>query len=98
MQVTLVRTGGYTGIPLTVSVNAANLAADDANDLRQLIETTNFFHLSDVADTSVQPDRYEYEITVESGDRTHTVNLSETAVPEALQLLIKWLLARRKNG
>lgn len=97
MQITLVRTGGYTGIPMTVAVDTATLSAEDANYLHQIIETANFFRLSGITNRSGQPDRYEYEITVESGDRAHTVTIAETAIPDTLRSLIQWLSGRQKK-
>lgn len=81
-------------MPFTVTVNTAELAAEEANYLHQLIETADFFHLSDSTDTSAQPDRYEYEITVAASDRTHTVTYEETSIPDPVRSLIQWLLAR----
>jgi hypothetical protein len=98
MQITLSRTGGYAGIPLTVTVNTATLAQEKANYLHQLIDAADFFQLSGTMDAFVQPDRYEYEITVESGDRVHTVMFTETAIPDALRSLIMWLLAREHTN
>lgn len=98
MQITLIRTGGYTGIPLTVTVNTMTLAAEEAHHLHQLIEAADFFRLPGAIATSAQTDRYEYEITVESGDRTHTVTFAETSIPDSLRSLLQWLLARKKNG
>ena len=45
-------------------------------------------------------DRFQYEITVEDGNQTHTIAAGESAVPNHLQPLVQHLerLARTRRG
>ena len=97
MQITLERSGGFTGIPLTITVDTASLSPDQATQLRHLVEAADFFHLPAAPSTPAQPDRFEYEVTVQEGDRKHTLTFGEVAVPEALRPLLNWLMETARS-
>lgn len=92
MQITLDRSGGFTGMPLTITVDTADLSPDQAAQLRSLVEAVDFFHLPATISAPPQPDRFEYEITVQDGDRKHTVIFGEEAMPERLKPLLTWVM------
>jgi hypothetical protein len=92
MQITLERSGGFTGMPLTIKVDTAALSPAQVTQLRHLVDATDFFHLPATTATPAQPDRYEYEVTVQEGDRTHTITFGDVAVPERLKPLLSWLM------
>ena len=92
MQITLKRSGGFTGIPLTITVDTATLSPDIATQLHHFVETADFFHLPVSGAMPAQPDRFEYEVTVQEGDRKHTVTFGEAAVLEPLRPLLHWLM------
>ncbi|MBW4469762.1 MAG: hypothetical protein KME45_05085 [Stenomitos rutilans HA7619-LM2] len=96
MHITLERSGGFTGMPLTITVDTATLAPDQIAQLRHLIEAADFFHVS-ASSMQAQPDRFEYEITVQDGDRTHTIAFGEAAIPEPLKPLVHWLMDARRS-
>ena len=91
MQITLKRSGGFTGIPLTITIDTATLSADQASQLQHLVEAVDF-HQSATSATPAQPDRFEYELTVQEGDRMHTITVGEAALPEPLKPLLHWLM------
>lgn len=87
------RTGGYAGIAITNTIDTATLSIDRANQLRQLIDTTDFFRLPPaITSRPPHPDRFQYTLTVEKDGQYHTVVVNEEAVPEALKPLITWLM------
>lgn len=92
MQITLQRSGGFTGIPLTLTVVTTTLSPDKATQLRHLVEAADFFHVSSPPSMPAQPDRFEYVVTVQEGDRTHTITFGEPAMPESLKPLLNWLM------
>lgn len=97
MQISLERSGGFTGIPLTVTLDTETLAPDRATQLRHLVEAADFFHLPSTLSTSAQPDRFEYAVTVREGDRSHTITVSEAAIPAPLRPLLDWLMATARS-
>lgn len=92
MQITLERSGGFTGMPLTLTVDTADLSAEPAQQLRQWVEMADFFNLPAALATPPQPDRFEYEVTIREGDRTHSVTFGDAAVPESLKPLMEGLM------
>ncbi len=96
MQITVERSGGFTGLPLTITVDTADLSPDQAAQLRGLVEAVDFFHLPTTLAAPPQPDRFDYEITIQEGDRTHTHTVGEAAIPEPLRLLLTWIMATRR--
>jgi hypothetical protein len=98
MQIFFERSGGVTGIPVTVTIDTASLSSQEVIQLSQLIEISDFFELPGTSPAPARPDRFQYKVTVREGDRQHTVIMGETAVPTTLKPLLDWLIeaARRR--
>ncbi|MGR9086317.1 MAG: protealysin inhibitor emfourin [Gammaproteobacteria bacterium] len=94
MHVTIQRTGGFAGIPFTKELDADSLPQDEANRLRQMVETADFFRLPSVIPFAPQPDRFQYQIIIEQGGKKHRVTVNEAAIPFELKPLLNWLLER----
>lgn len=92
MQITVERSGGFTGMPLTITVDTAHLSPEQATHLRHLVEAIDFFHLPAPVSAPAQPDRFEYGVTVQEGDRKHTVTFGEAAMPECLKPFLAWVI------
>ncbi len=101
MHIDFVRSGGFGGLRLTVSVDVEQLAADEAALVQELINQAGFFSLPARLDAKTRGvDRFEYRLSVTSADRSHTVEMSESAVPDQVQPLIDHLtsLARTRKA
>lgn len=98
MRMMIERTGGFAGMTTKKSVDTATLPANKASQLRQLLEAANFFRLpANIASDNSQPDRFQYQLTVEDADKQHKVNVSEQAIPGTLRPLIEWIMAAGRN-
>jgi hypothetical protein len=42
--------------------------------------------------TVSRPDRFQYRLTIQDGDRQHQITVGETAVPSSLRPLLDWLM------
>jgi hypothetical protein len=92
MKVSVVRGGGLAGVVETTTADSERLSADDAARLRHKVGEAGFFELPGEAPRSGGgADRFHYAVTVEDGDRAHTVRRAEADVPEALGALITWV-------
>ncbi len=98
MRISLERSGGFANIPLQVSVDTDALPPDQTIQLRQWIETAQFFDLPSDRVTPMQPDRFQYQITVEEGDRQHSITVSESAMPDHLKPLVQWFTTYARRG
>ena len=92
MYVKFERTGGFAGLPLRATIESSSLQADQLDSLHRLLEETQFFELPEQMDAPcVGTDRFCYRVFVEDGERQHTIQASEEAVPDQLWPLLKWL-------
>jgi len=100
MRVTFERSGGFTGIPRSASVDVATLSSDDARKLERLVEDARFTTLPErIGSASRGADRFTYRVTVEpKGAAPHTVEVAEDAVPASLRPLLDWLGAKATPG
>ena len=92
MKVSIVRGGGFAGLVTTTTVDSASLASHEAAELRSRVERAG---LSGVPERSGapegQPDRFDYELTVEDGGRVRTVRAREGDLPGPLRALISYV-------
>lgn len=98
MHISFERRGGFTGIPVTIDVNTDTLSPDEASQLHHLVEAAGFFQLPSTLPAPAQPDRFQYTVTVQEKDHSHTITVGESAVPATLQSLLDALMdvARRR--
>jgi hypothetical protein len=98
MRMTFERTGGFAGITMTKVFDTTTLPENEANQLRQLVDAADFFRLpATITSNTPQPDRFQYQLTVEENGKQHTVEVSEQAVPGTLRPLLEWLTAAARR-
>lgn len=101
MHIDFSRSGGFSGLRLTISIDVEQLAGDEAATVKKLIDQAGFFNLPARLDTGTAgADRFEYKVSITAIDRSHTVVMSESAVPDRVQPLIDHLtsLARTRKS
>ncbi len=97
MKIYLKRTGGFTGIPFSVSVDTDQLEEKEREAILALVASAQFFSLPEkIPSSSPGADRFQYRITIERSGQSHTVEAGESSIPDALQPLIRHLIARRR--
>lgn len=82
MKVEFAREGGiayFPGLSKPVTFDTNSLAPEDAQEFRRLLDEANFFDLPFRAGAprSRGADCFQYTIHVESGDRDHTIQLTD---------------------
>lgn len=92
MRVTVQRSGGFTGIPLIKSIDGASMSPQEETQLRKMIDEADFFQLPSTIQTIPEPDRFQYQITIEQEGKSHSVTCAETAIPPKLKPLLNWLM------
>jgi hypothetical protein len=92
MQVSIVRGGGIAGLVTGTTVDSASLAPGDAAELRARVERAG---LSGAPERSKppagQPDRFDYELTVEDDGRVLTTRAREGDLPGPLHALVSYV-------
>jgi len=98
MRIVFERTGGFAGLNLKTSLDAAALPPHQARRLSRLLQESHFFDLPLRIDApGSTPDRFQYRLTVENNNCIHTVQASEDAVPAEMRPLLVWLIATARR-
>jgi hypothetical protein len=99
MRITFSRSGGVAGVRLRTTVIEEDLSTPDAAKLRRLLKAADCFRLPQqlTADPK-QPDRFQYELTLEDGEHRHTIAIDEEAATPALLKLLDWLTDAARAG
>ena len=92
------RSSGIVGRPLHYSADLSDLSEDVAQNLQRMIDEANFFDLPENLSASSTPDEFQYKLTVQDEDRTHTVHATDTTMPPALVPLVKELTMLKMLG
>jgi hypothetical protein len=83
---------------MTTTVDTATLPSSEAQTLKRLVDTADFFHLPEKISGAAQPDRFQYDITIEDHDRHHHVEVGESNIPGTLRPLLDWLMDKVRQG
>lgn len=84
------------GRTVNLDIDLANIPPDQAVTLKQLVEESDFFNLTELPSKAPAPDGFVYSITVENGNRHHTIQAGDTNFPQILRPLLEDLLARTR--
>ena len=92
--------GGFVYLPErseTVTIDTDDLPAEEADELKRLIEAAGFF---DLPEASAPPrgaaDYLRYTISVTSLERSHTVHLTDPIEDPDVQALVEYLEAKAR--
>jgi hypothetical protein len=101
MHIIYEKTGGFAGITISKSFNLEDLPQKDAWRIKTLIDQIDFSALPSNFDKADGiPDQYNYSITVETEEWTHTIAASDSSAPSEVQPLIEILntLSRKQSS
>lgn len=98
MRIDFERSGGFAGMHLRATLDTDELTAEEAQELRRLVEEAGFFGLPARTPPAEGADRFAYTITVSEAGRTHTVETSDGSVPDQLQPLLVRLNRAVRRG
>jgi hypothetical protein len=90
MRVSLVRSGGFSGIRRSASLSTEDLDPKRAARLRNLAAQADLGRAAEPT-IRVAADRFRFTLTVEEGDRSETVTYPEDRIPENVRPLIDLL-------
>jgi Emfourin len=84
------RSGGVAGIRLNKTFNTDSMPVETAAEIINLVHAADFFHLP-ASISSGGADKFHYKLFIEENDKSHTVQVDERAIPEALAPLLRRL-------
>jgi hypothetical protein len=98
MQIRYVRSGGFAGMRTTGVVDTGTLPAGEARHIEALVESAGFFSLPEkMPKPQKGADYLTYHLTVEDGNRSHSIEVSEPSAPEPLRQLIHHIVTLKKS-
>jgi len=94
MRITLERSGGVANVRRAVTVDAAALAPERAEELRRLVAAADLAMFPEnPTPLAGRPDRFVYRLTVEDKAGSRAVTVSEDAASDGMQRLLDWVQA-----
>ncbi len=95
MKINLERSGGILGSVSSRTIDTDKLTKSQAIELKELLTHSDFFKLSSLKSNSANQkgaaDYYTYNITVEDGEKKHSVMCTDLAMTKELRQLISSL-------
>jgi len=92
MKIDFVRSGGFAGIRLAGSFDTQQLLPEQSSILDKLITDSGFFSLpEDIQQTAPGPDRFEFQISISTGQQSHSIRVNDAVMPDRLRPLVEYL-------
>ena len=92
MRISYQRTGGFAGMVMSFDVQTESLPPDEAKDLKDLVGAAGFFDLpSKIVSDELGRDQFQYQLTITTDEKQHTVEVGDAAVPKSLWPLLEKL-------
>ncbi|MDD1658775.1 MAG: hypothetical protein LUP92_00750 [Methanomicrobiales archaeon] len=90
MKIHLIRSGGFGGMRREVRIETESLRREEREPLEGLVQDSGFFTLPEKFPRPGKgADYFTYSITVDDGNRVHTVVVSQPSLPEGLRPLVR---------
>ncbi len=99
MDIEFERSGGFAGLSLQLQVNTASLPEEEGRELLEMVNQSGFFTFPKQGGTSDSgADQFNYKLTVDTGERKHTMEMTDASAPATLQPLLKRLTRMARSG
>jgi hypothetical protein len=96
MRLSILRSGGIAGRTIRTELASDSLSPEDAKALHEKVVESGVLTMPAEPEPELaHPDAFEYEVTVEHDDGSHTVHRSQSGLSPELRSLIKWAEERR---
>lgn len=91
MRIRFERRGGFAGIPLAATINLDDLPETDKQRIQDLVVAADFFSQQSIP-AQPRPDQFRYTLTVDSGEKSHTISVDEATATPGLRSLIQAIM------
>ena len=90
----------FPGLSKPITIDSDQLPAQEADELKRLVNATRFFDLPAVIGSPAPgaADYRQYTITIEDHGKQHTVRLTDPIEDSNLQALLNYLKTRRSTA
>lgn len=87
MRIVYEKSGGFAGLSRTKTIDSAGLPPEDAAEIERLLDGCSFFDLPAKIERPHLRDAFQYTITVDTGERQHTVSITGEPQEPSLKAL-----------
>ena len=101
MRIQFETLGGFAyfpGLQRPIRIDTERLTTLQAGELESMVRAAHFFEQSDSVRPAGAADYRSYRITVEDGEKSHTVQVVESTADHSLQALLAYLRALGVEG
>jgi hypothetical protein len=99
LRIDFARSGGFAGLTLETSVDAADLTPEERAEADQLVSAVEAATLPEgTASTRPGVDRFQYDVTITRGSESNHLSVGENDLTPELKALSDWLLDRARRG
>ncbi|MGG6292864.1 protealysin inhibitor emfourin [Leptolyngbya sp. AN02str] len=98
MQIQFKTSGGFANLRLNYSVDTATVSSATVQELDRLVQQSGILAINqqELAAASMNvptnvPDAMTYEMTITTGDRTHSVTMTDVNMPSSVRPLVQRL-------
>ena len=95
MKITFLQSGGFAGMLKGCTIDTADLAADERQELESLIAASGLTESLERF-SSAGRDLRQYEIVIEQHATVHRIVCDDRSVPESARPLVAFLAARAR--
>jgi hypothetical protein len=88
----------FPGLQKPLCIDTERLTAPQAGQIESMVRAAHFFDQSDSIRPAGAADYRSYRITVEDGEKSHTVKIVESAADHSLLALLAYLRTLRTEG
>ncbi|MDP9496183.1 MAG: hypothetical protein M3P46_00650 [Actinomycetota bacterium] len=98
VRITFARSGGFAGLCLECALDTAELDDPDRRSLLDSLAGLDLPALAQQSGGAGGPDRFSYDLTVETGGQRYDLRYPERTLPDGLRPLVQQLVERSRRG
>ena len=95
MKIEFKQSGGFTGLTRSIKIDLDKITFQEAESLKSLVNQSRFFNLPE-PDHNAIPDEEQIFISVKMTERSRTIYMGKSKLPDDLKPLVKYLSRRAK--
>lgn len=99
MKIQFECSGGLAGIHTSVVLDTSSISSDEVKQIEELINCSNFFNLPSESPPPKRgsADYFNYKITIDIGERRHTIRTNDITMPNEIEPLINFLQEKSRS-
>jgi hypothetical protein len=99
MKIQFECSGGLAGIHTSVALDTTSMSSDEVKRIEELVNSSNFFNFPSESPPPKggSADYFSYKITIDTGERKHTIRTNDIMMPNEIEPLINFLQEKSQS-